>query len=198
MFFGQMFVASALGEPDHPSWPEWDSHEIAEGLGRWVWAGVFGLALGGFPVDALLGLSAATSTGSTVIVFADLVVLGAGYAWSPWPPSCCTTASSLANPVTVLWAICQVGWDFVMPCVTGGAGSDLRPGRCWAVFFLDPDRAGWRSWPSGGSGSLALYLAMVVLRMVGLTYHAHSQQLVWFKRRPKWGIPRSGKIYPNS
>ncbi len=39
LFFGHMFVASALGEPDHPRWPEWDSHEISEGLGRWLWAG---------------------------------------------------------------------------------------------------------------------------------------------------------------
>ncbi len=43
LFFGHQLVASALGEPDHPRWPEWDSHEISEGLGRWLWAALFGL-----------------------------------------------------------------------------------------------------------------------------------------------------------
>ena len=46
---------------------------------------------------------------------------------------------------------------------------------------------------------LFLYLAMVVLRMVGLTYYTHAGELVWFKGRPKWGTPsRLGNIYQNS
>ena len=54
------------------------------------------------------------------------------------------------------------------------------------------------SLPPWGFWVLAFYLAMVVLRMIGLTYHAHAHELVWFKRRPKWGIPRSGNLYSNS
>src|SRR4051812_18130709 len=47
LVLGQMLVSSALGESDQPDWPEWNSEAISEGLGRWLWAAVFGLAVGG-------------------------------------------------------------------------------------------------------------------------------------------------------
>jgi hypothetical protein len=44
-----------------------------------------------------------------------------------------------------------------------------------------------------------LYQAMVVMRMLGLTYHAHALELVWFRRRPRWATSRlDGRIYANS
>ena len=46
----RVLVSSALGESDQPDWPEWNPEAISEGLGRWLWAAVFGLALGGFPI----------------------------------------------------------------------------------------------------------------------------------------------------
>ena len=46
LFLGHVLVASSLGENDHPRWPEWHPSDIAEGIGRWFWAGLFGIALG--------------------------------------------------------------------------------------------------------------------------------------------------------
>jgi hypothetical protein len=44
-----------------------------------------------------------------------------------------------------------------------------------------------------------LYEAMVVLRLLGLTYYAHAHDLRWFQHRPRWGTPgRFGRIYTNS
>ena len=44
-----------------------------------------------------------------------------------------------------------------------------------------------------------LYEGMVVMRMLGLTYHAHAVHLVWFRRRPRWATSRlHGRIYNNS
>jgi hypothetical protein len=35
--------------------------------------------------------------------------------------------------------------------------------------------------------------------MLGLTYHAHSVELLWFRRRPRWATSRfHGQIYANS
>ena len=43
------------------------------------------------------------------------------------------------------------------------------------------------------------YAAMVVVRMTGLTYHAHALDLGWFRRRPRWASSRGkGEIYANS
>jgi hypothetical protein len=197
LFLGQMFVASALGEPDHPRWPGWDAHEIAEGLGRWLWAGVFGLVLGGFPVVAYWTVCGDIDWFDRV-VFADLVFLGAGYALMALAASLLHDSLAMANPVTVLLAIAQIGWDFVMPCVAGGVALILAAGALAGVLFYIPSLklavvALWGFWV------LVLYEVMVVLRMVGLTYHAHAEDLVWFRGRPKWGTPaRFGKIYSNS
>ena len=197
LFFGQMFVASALGEPDHPTWPEWDPKEISEGLTRWVWAALFGLALGGFPV-VVYWKNCGDIDWFDRMIFADLVILGAGYALMALAASLLHDSLAAANPLTVLGAIAQVGWDYVMPCLAGGVALMLAAGAIWGVLFriASMKLALFSLW---GFWVFVLYEAMVVLRIVGLTYHAHAQELVWFTGRPRWGTPsRFGKIYSNS
>ena len=197
LVLGQMFVASALGEPDHPRWPEWDSNQIAEGLTRWVWAGLFGVVAGTLPVAAYWVVCGDVDWFDRV-VFADLVILAAGYALMALAAALLHDSLVMANPFTVLGAIAQIGWDFVAPCVAGGICLMILGGLMYAIFNVIVSlklavAALWVFWV------LFLYLAMVVLRMVGLTYYAHADQLVWFKGRPKWGTPsRFGKIYQNS
>jgi hypothetical protein len=71
-------------------------------------------------------------------------------------------------------------------------------GALWAVLFeINSFRleaiALWAFWV------FVLYAAMVALRMLGLIYHTHAHELLWFHDRPKWGDPaRIGKIYTNS
>jgi hypothetical protein len=95
-------------------------------------------------------------------------------------------------------AVVQVGWDYVQPCLTGSVALALVVGAVWAtLFWIESLKlavvALWGSWV------LFLYLAMVVLRMLGLTYHAHAEELSWFRGRPRWGTPaRFGKLYVNS
>jgi hypothetical protein len=197
LFLGQMFVASALGEPEHPRWPGWDSHEISEGLARWLWAALFGFALGGFPVVVYWTVCGDVDWFDRVI-FADLIIFGTGYALMALAASLLHDSLAMANPLTVLLAIVQTGWDFVLPCVAGGVALMLAAGAFYALLFQIPALmlailALWGFWV------FALYEAMVVLRIVGLTYYAHADELEWFRGRPKWGTPaRFGKIYSNS
>jgi hypothetical protein len=197
LFLGQMFVASALGEPDHPRWPEWDSHQISEGLTRWVWAAIFGLAIGGVPV-AVYWLYCGDIDWFDRMIFADLVIVGVGYALMALAASLLHDSLLMANPFTVISAIFQVGWDYVMPCVAGGVSLLLCAGMLWAVTCYIPSLklAALTFW---GFWVVLLYSAIVVLRMLGLTYHAHAEELEWFRGRPKWGTPsRFGRIYSNS
>ena len=197
LFFGHLFVASALGEPDHPRWPEWDPHEIAEGLGRWLWAALFGLVLAGFPVVAYWRVCGDIDWFDRVVFF-DLIILGAGYALMALAASLLHDSLVAANPVTVVGAIVQIGFDFLMPCLIGGLCLVLASAALYGVLFqvasLKVAVAGlWATWV------FVLYVVMVVLRIVGLTYHAHAEELLWFRGRPKWGLPgRFGKIYSNS
>jgi hypothetical protein len=197
LFFGHLFVASALGEPDHPGWPEWNPPEIAEGLVRWFWAVIFGVVLGGLPA-AVYWLHCGDIDWFDRMVFADLVILGVAYALMALAASLLHDSLIMANPITVLLAIFQVGWDYLQPCVTGTIALLLGSGILYALFSRIPTLrlavvCLWGFWV------VTLYAAMVILRMVGLTYHAHATQLEWFRGRPKWGTPaKFGRIYSNS
>jgi hypothetical protein len=195
--FGHMFVASSLGEPEHPGWPWWETREISTGLGRWLWAGIFGFVLGGFPCMVYWKYCGYIDWFDRVI-FADLAVLGAGYALMALAASLLHDSVLAANPITVLSAILQVGWDFVQPCLAAGLALMLVCGASYGILFLIP-KLGIAFVALWGFWVLAMYEAMVVLRMMGLTYYAHAKELEWFQGRPRWGTPvKFGKLYQNS
>jgi hypothetical protein len=197
MFFGQMFVASALGEPEHPRWPEWDPNQISEGLGRWIWATVFGLALSVFPVVGYWMICGDIDWFDRVI-FADLVIVCAGFALLTLAASLLHDSVLMANPFTVLGAAVQLGWDVVLPCVLGGGFLLLSAFGIHGVLYKIPSMklavlALWGWWV------FVLYAVMVTLRALGLCYNAHAAELGWFHGRPKWGTPaRFGRLYTNS
>ena len=148
LFLGHVLVSSALGENDHPRWPEWHPADISEGICRWFWAAFFGLALGGVPV-AFYWLHCGDVDWFDWIVFAELVMLGTGYAQMALAASLLHDNLIAANPITVVAAIVRIGWDY------------LRPAWSRAVVLL------WRCWESGacftdahdvdgGRGSLGL------------------------------------------
>ncbi len=103
-----------------------------------------------------------------------------------------------ANPVTVVVAILRIGWTYLRPCVLAGAALSCAVLGVWGLLYKLPRMwmeavALWAYW------LLVLYLAMVALRMIGLTYHAHALDLVWFRRRPGWATSsHDGHIYVNS
>ena len=197
LFLGQMLVSSAIGEDDHPRWPEWHPAEISEGLMRWLWAGLFGLALGGFPL-VLYWVYCGKVDAFDRLIFAELVIAGAGYAQMALAAALLHDTLIAANPYTVVRAIVRVGWDYVQPCLVSGVFLMLAAGASWAVLFeVSSFRlaafALWAAWVFG------LYAAMVSLRMLGVTYHDHAHELLWFYERPKWWTPgRIGRIYTNS
>jgi hypothetical protein len=197
LILGQMLVASAMGEEDHPSWPEWNSEAISEGLGRWLWAALFGLTLGGFPI-VVYWLYCGNIDTFDRIVMAELVIAGAGYAEMALAVALLHDSIPAANPITVVAAIVRIGWDFVLPCLVAGIAVLLAGGALWSIIFLIPSLrvaavAMWGFWV------FALYEGMVVIRVLGLTYYAHANDLAWFHRRPKWATSsRSGQIYSNS
>ena len=140
LFLGQVLVSSAMGDPDHPRWPEWDRQAISEGLGRWMWAGVVGLVVGGFPV-ALYWKYCGDIDWFDRIVFAELVILGVGYAQLALAASLLHDSLVAANPLTVLLAVARLGWDYVQPCLTAGHRPDPRGGcaRGRALRDAQPD-----------------------------------------------------------
>jgi hypothetical protein len=198
LFLGSIVVSSALGETDHPNWPEWDTHEISEGLGRWIWAAIFGVVVGGFPT-VLYWMHAGQIDWFDRIIFIELIVLGAGYAQLTLMASLLHDSILAANPITVIVAAFRFGWDFVQPCLFCGIALLTAAATFLYVVFHMPklEYALIGLW---GFWLLVLYEAMVVGRMIGLTYYRHADAMAWFHDLPRWGIPgrRRGRIYSNS
>ncbi len=191
LFLGQVVVAGAMGEEDHPRWPEWNSEQIAEGLARWIWAGMVGLVLGGFPA-MLYWINCGTIDTFDRLVLADLAIAGAGYAAMALLASLLHENLLAANPITVAVAIARLGWDAVQPGLSAGVALLLAAGAFWAAMFRTPS-LGVAAVALWGSWVVALYLAMVVARMLGLSYAAHAHRLAWF-RRGRNGPRRRGSV----
>lgn len=197
LYLGHMLVASSMGENDHPRWPEWNPSDISEGLGRWLWAAFFGVVLGGFPIIAYW-INCGDIDWLDRIIFVELIMVGASYTLMALAAALLHEEIIAANPYIVVRSIFRVGWDYVYPSLVASVALALAGAAVWALLYRLPSMwieavAMWAFWV------FLLYEAMVVIRMMGLTYHAHSRKLGWFRRRPKWATTaRQGTIYSNS
>ncbi len=75
---------------------------------------LFGVAVGGFPT-VLYWMYCGNIDWFDRIVFADLIIMGAGYASMTLAASLLHESLAAANPATVLVAIGRIGWDYVQP-----------------------------------------------------------------------------------
>jgi hypothetical protein len=197
LFLGHVLVASSLGENDHPRWPEWHPADIAEGICRWLWAFLLGGVMGGVPIAFYWWRTQRLDPVGWALL-AALVLFGAGYALMALAASLLHDSLIAANPFTVLAAIFRLGWAYFPPCVVAAVALLLAGLGIWGLLYKMPSMwlealALWSFWV------LVFYETMVVLRMMGLTYHAHALDLHWFRRRPRWATStRHGQIYANS
>ena len=186
MFAGRILAASAYGEDDHPRWPNWDTREIGEGLGRWVWAGLMGFVVGGLPAYTYW-INCGEVDAMDQLIFGDLAALGGAYALMAVAAALLNENLLAANPAAVTLGIKRVGWDYVTPCLVAawGVGSSLLVWRY--VLFQAPNvMVGvfgmWGCWV------WSLYQLMIIFRALGLTYYRHAEALDWFRKPPRCGV----------
>src|SRR5262245_50508722 len=177
LFLGHMLVASALGENDHPRWPEWHPIDIVEGVGRWFWAGLSGAALGGIPL-VIYGMHCGDVDWIDWVVFINLIMLGVGYGQMALAAVLLHDSVIAANPVTVLLAVARIGWRYLRPCFVAAVALALTVTAIWGLLYHLPTMwaegiAIWTFWV------FVFYEAMVVVRMMELTYYAHALDLHW-------------------
>ncbi len=183
LFLGRVLVESATGHDDHPRWPQWDRLEIVEELGRWIWAGLMGLAVGGLPA---LGYWIYCGRVDWIdrVLFVDLTIVGAAYAQMALMAALLHETLAAANPVTVLRAIVRLGWDYLGPCVVTGLAIALDlVGWSFVLLHAPSVEVGvlglWACWVA------TLYMAAVIARVLGTTYYKHADALGWFRTAPR-------------
>ncbi len=197
VFLGHVLVASSLGENDHPSWPEWHPADIAEGFARWIWAMAVGLMIGAGPL-VLYWFNCGEIDVFDCLIFALLIMLAAGFGQMALAAALLHENIIAANPITVVAGIFRIGLPYLWPCLLAGISLAFTAFGLFGLLYKMPRMwmealALWVYWV------LVLYLGMVSIRMMGLTYHAHAPNLAWFRRRPRWATSRHhGKLYANS
>ncbi len=184
LFLGRVLAASALGEEDHPRWPNWDNHEISEGLGRWIWAGIWGLGLGGFPA-AIYWINCGDVDFVDWLIFIDLAILGACYAQLALVAALLHESILAANPFSVVAGIGRIGWDYVAPSVTTLTILALNLGAWYSVLKLSPSMGigllgSWACW------TFSMYSLTAIFRVLGVMYDAHASDLGWFRHITSW------------
>ena len=179
LFFGRVMLDSANGEEHHPRFPTWNRLEIIEELGRWIWAGLMGAAIGGLPA-ASFWVHCGDLDALDWFLFLDLVILGVAYAQMALMAALFHESLLAANPVTVLTSIGRIGWNYLVPCLVT-AGSLVVAVGCWSMVLNHAPGVGWGVVGLWACWVLTLYLAMVLARMFGFLYARHAQALGWFK-----------------
>ena len=180
VFLGHMLVASSLGENDHPDWPEWHPADIAEGFMRLDLALAVGLLVGAGPLARLL-VQLRRNRRVRLPGFACLIMMAAGFGQmglaarsstrtsspqthSPWSSGSFASAGPTSGHASWPASRWRAPFWALAACSTRCPTCGSRPWRSWAYWVL------------------VFYLGMVSIRMMGLTYHAHANDLGWFRR----------------
>ena len=181
-FLGQVLVTSSLGEVAQPRTPSWSLGEIGQGLWPWSWALVIGAGVGGFP-GLVYWINCGDVDWLDWIVLIDLLIPGLAYAQMALLAALMFESPLAANPVTVVRAICRVGWSYTSPCVLSGSTLVALAWLFAAVLRIGDGLAQavayWAFWV------VLIYSAMVVLRRLGLFCYRHSVVLDWFPGRTR-------------
>ena len=179
LFLGRILASSAYGEVDHPRFPIWDRLEILEEIFRWAWAGLVGLAIGGGPAMLYWPYRPEMSW-VDLPVLALLGVAGMAYAQMAWMTALLHDQIAAANPVGVIRSIGRVGWAYLGPCLVTASACFLDLAAWRAVLLHSPNMGLglvglWACWV------FTLYLAMMVIRVLGTLYYSNESNLAWFK-----------------
>ncbi len=198
LFLGNVMTTSAQGEVIHPRWPEWDPHELAlGGIVRWAWVVGTGLLLLGWPIGMYWSRVASRPmppggvTNLDKLHPLDGLIFGAGLT----PPLVYALLALLAwllfedwraaNPWTVLRAAWTLGGRLIGPVLLTGFAAVVTCTAAIALYLRAIPGVmivgGWLLWV------LDLYVAMVVLRALGVAYNRRASVLGWFPERERWG-----------
>ncbi|GAC1463074.1 MAG: hypothetical protein NVSMB9_00080 [Isosphaeraceae bacterium] len=183
LFLGRVLASSAVGERFPPRWPDWELSSLLFGMGRWLWAGLIGLVIGGFPAVVYWVYCGDVDLFDMMIV-GELLAAGAVYSLMALLASILHEDVLAANPFTVVAAIRRVGWSYMQPCLVAGFAVLSAGTLFMATFQVENGGVSaflyWLFWV------VMLYEALVVFRIFGLFYHKHAAELGWFRERTRW------------
>jgi hypothetical protein len=186
-YLGRVLVSSAMGDTVPPRTPDRNFDGFLTGLYPWLIWLALGAFVGLFPLlfavlfvdQAILGNPVST---------VGLVLLGLPYAEVALMMSFLHERPLAVTPWRVVGALLRHGGSFLPTVlkVTASLGLatvifalvlTLRASHFW-LYIL----AGLGCW------TMALWIAIVAMRIMGVHYFYHKESLAWNPERPRWGV----------
>ncbi len=187
-YLGRILVSSALGENAPPRPPDRNFDGFLNGLGPWVLWLFGGVTVGGLPLACYWISQVEAGTPNWVVVFA-LALLGLPYSVMALLMTFLHDDAFAAKPPAVIAAMARAGFmSFAMLCLGVGSAIGLVAGafalmmELRAQFYWGYVVAGVAFW------AFVLWIAMVVMRLLGLYYYRRRKTLRWHQARPRWGV----------
>ena len=186
-YLGRVLVSSARGDLVPPRMPDRNFDGFFHGLSPWVIWLVLGVSVGLLPFTLLIALGD-RSLSDRPIAAVSLLILGAAYALVALMLSFLHDRPLACAPPGVLSALLHHGGT-LMPALLKasallGLGAvsfvllrSLRTSQYW-IYLISA--LGW--WV------LSVWLAIVVMRLLGVHYVRNQATLKWHGKDPRWGI----------
>jgi hypothetical protein len=186
-YLGRVLVSSAMGDIVPPRTPDRNFDGLFSGLSPWLtW-----LVLGGLISLSPLALFAFLEDQPILekpLLIIGLVMLGLPYALTSLMLAFLNDRPSAAAPHGVLFAWLRHGRLFfpvllqssaiiAMSCMAFVLSLMLRLGHFWLYLAM-----------ALGCWGLAIWMAIVLMRVLGLHYHRHFDSLKWQRADPRWGV----------
>ena len=186
-YLGRVLVSSAMGDTAPPRMPDRNFDGLFNGLYPWLtW-----LILGGLISLSPLALFAFLGDQPILekpLLIVGLMTLGLPHAMTALMMSFLHDYPLAAAPPGVIYALLRHGRSFlptlfqssVLVTLGGGAFAltlMLRTSHFWLYLTL-----------AMGCWVIAIWIAIVTMRVLGLHYHRHRDSLKWQRADPRWGV----------
>jgi hypothetical protein len=186
-YLGRVLITSARGDTVPPRTPDRNFEGVFHGLSPWFFWLVLGGMVGALPLALFVLLGGHTESGGSLGT-ACAVFFGLAYAQVALMRSFLCDHPLAAAPPGVVGTLMRHGGSLLptllkVSAILGLAGLALalllalRTSLFWPYLVIV---LGW--W------ILAIWIAIVAMRMLGLYYFRHRDRLKWQSVDPRWGI----------
>ena len=185
-YLGRVLISAGLGEVKTPRPPDRNFDRLTDGLAPWlVWLAC-GAPLGLGPLAVYLSSRSLEQPANPAIA-TILAVVGLPYALMALMRTFLHDGG-FPNPMALIGVLVRFGFRFLAPCsVVFGLGLAVVLAFT-GVFKLREDYF-WTFLPLMlGCWMLAVWAAIVGMRVLGVFYHHHAGELRWLREKPWWAV----------
>jgi hypothetical protein len=185
-YLGRIMVSSAMGETIPPRSPDRNFDGFFHGISPWLLWLVLGCLVGLLPFLTYYFSLNSTKDGN-VLLGPVLALLGLPYIVTALMMTFLHDDPLAAKPWSVIAAMFRLGVSFLLLCFFIASMLALGAGVFLIARLVRENHVFVYLALCLGCWVVAVWIAVVVMRILGSYYHAHKETLRWHRDCPRWG-----------